>query len=290
MSMPTVSVLTTSYNREKLLGFAIESVLASSFSDFEYIIVDDCSTDGTAEVAKAFEEKDRRIKVHVNEVNLGDYGNRKKAASLASGKYLKYVDSDDLIYAHCLEVMVKYMETYPDAALGLCRPHNPEGPYPHYLRPEESYRQHFLENGLFHNGPISTIIRRDSYEAVGGFSGRRYLGDTELWLKLARTNPVVVMPRGLTWWRDHDEQEIAIEHATLEAVVPRYKMQLEQVSDPNCPLSREDRQLAIARIRKRHIRFLLSTGRRRSLSSAFKLMRESEIEFGDVFGELVRGQ
>ena len=96
---PLVSVLMTAYNREKYIEEAIGSVLASTYTYFELIIVDDCSKDKTVEIAKKYERMDERVKVYINETNLGDYPNRNKAASYASGEYLKYVDSDDLVYS-----------------------------------------------------------------------------------------------------------------------------------------------------------------------------------------------
>jgi glycosyltransferase involved in cell wall biosynthesis len=68
-----ISVLMTAFNREKYIGYAIESVLASTYEDFELIIVDDCSTDSTVQIARRYELKDSRIKVFENTVNLGDY-------------------------------------------------------------------------------------------------------------------------------------------------------------------------------------------------------------------------
>ena len=82
MNYPLVSVLITSYNREKYIGDAIQSVLDSTYKNFELIIVDDMSTDNSVGIAKSFEKKDNRIKVYINEANLGDYPNRNKAASL----------------------------------------------------------------------------------------------------------------------------------------------------------------------------------------------------------------
>ena len=92
---PLVSVLMTSYNREKYIGLAIESVLNSTYQNWELIICDDCSSDGTVEIAKSFAKKDARIRVYINERNLGDYPNRNRAAQYAVGTYLKYVDADD---------------------------------------------------------------------------------------------------------------------------------------------------------------------------------------------------
>ncbi|MEO8414525.1 MAG: glycosyltransferase family 2 protein [Ginsengibacter sp.] len=91
---PLVSVLMTAYNREKYIAPAIESVSASTYNNFELIIVYDGSSNNTVNIAKSFASIDHRVSVYVNEKNLGDYPNRNKAASYAKGKYLKYVDSD----------------------------------------------------------------------------------------------------------------------------------------------------------------------------------------------------
>ena len=100
-----VSVLMTAYNREKYLGFAIESILASSYREWELIIVDDVSKDGTVAVASSYAEKDSRIRVFRNEKNLGDYPNRNQAAAYARGKYLKYIDADDYLYPWGLDIL-----------------------------------------------------------------------------------------------------------------------------------------------------------------------------------------
>src|SRR3982751_631540 len=117
--LPLVSVLMTSYNREKYIGFAIESVMASTYQNWELIVVDDCSTDKTLQIAREYEKKDKRIRVYLNEKNLGDYPNRNKAASYANGKYIKYIDADDAIYYWGLQVEIEMMERFPEAAYGL---------------------------------------------------------------------------------------------------------------------------------------------------------------------------
>ena len=117
MNTPLVSVLMTVYNREKYLAEAIESVLAQRFRDFELIIVDDGSTDRSLEIARRY-ASEPQVRVYLNEKNLSDYPNRNRAAALARGRYLKYLDSDDLMYNHCLEVMTQQMERFPEAGIG----------------------------------------------------------------------------------------------------------------------------------------------------------------------------
>lgn len=128
---PAISVLTTVYNREKYLADCIESIQKSHFQDYEHIIVDDGSTDESLQIAHEYSEKDARIRVFQNKQNLGDYPNRNQAAAYAKGKYLKYIDADDLIYPHGLGILHEFMESFPEAGWGLCSlPQNRERPFP----------------------------------------------------------------------------------------------------------------------------------------------------------------
>ena len=109
----------TAYNRASFIASSIESVLAQTFAGFELIIVDDCSTDGTLDIARQYERLDPRVRVVVNERNLGDYGNRNHAATFVSAPLFKYHDSDDLMYPHCLQVMVSMMDAEPRAGFAI---------------------------------------------------------------------------------------------------------------------------------------------------------------------------
>jgi glycosyltransferase involved in cell wall biosynthesis len=255
---PLVSVLMTAYNREKYIAEAIESVLAQTFTDFELVIVDDGSKDSTVEIARRY-TNDRRVRVHVNENNLGDYPNRNRAAGEATGRYVKYVDADDMIYPHGLEVMVRCMEQFPQAALGVCQlDYRIDGrPYPLQLSPTEAYRKEFLETGLLGNSPLSAIIRTEAFRIVSGFSGTRYIGDTELWLKLAARFPVVIMPPGLAWWRSHSGQELKCENQNPMIAGERYLMAVAAVSSTVCPLNQPERAEAIRRLKLRQARRVL---------------------------------
>ena len=234
---PLVSVLIATYNREKYIAQSIESVLASTYRNFELIIVDDCSKDKTLEIARRYAETDARVKVYLNEKNLGDYPNRNKTASYASGVYLKYVDDDDYIYPWGLELLVRMMEQFPDCGWGLCSLEQyVKKPFPFSLSPREAYEYQYEGPGLFHKAPLSAIIRRDVFLESGGFVEKRMVGDFEMWHKLALKYKVVLMPHGIVWSREHPEQE--------GKGVNRFMHVYEQIivdylTRPDCPLDKK---------------------------------------------------
>lgn len=248
MSEPIVSVLMTSYNRERYIAQAIESVLASGFKEFELIIVDDRSKDKTVEIAQSYAEKDNRVKVFVNEINLGDYPNRNKAASYARGKYLKYVDADDYIYPWGLQLLVDMMEQFPEAGWGLCSLEQYVAqPFPFVLSPVEAYTYHYQGPGLFHKAPLSSIIRKDIFNQVGGFSGIRMAGDFEMWHRLAQKFPVLLMPHGIVWYREHGEQEMQ-SYAKYLGVYEGIKVNYLKSND--CPLDANTRNMLLKNYKK----------------------------------------
>ena len=282
MPPPLVSVLMTAYNREKYIAEAIESVLASSFKDFELIIVDDCSKDHTVEIARRY-TGDSRVQVHVNEKNLGDYPNRNRAASFARGKYLKYLDSDDVIYPHGLEVMVSSMEQFPQAVLGLIRSPRRDAPDPAQLSPKEAYVEHFLKGGFLDAGPSGTIIQTSALRALGGFSGKRFVGDTEMWLRLAARRPVVRLVEGLVWWRQHEQQEIRTGHSSSGYLEWNYRVSVASLMQPECPLSAEEKRRVLGSLRRAQARALLRLFFQHCQPlAALRIMRSSDLSLADM--------
>lgn len=246
---PLVSVLMTAYNRQSFIAEAIESVLASMYQNFELIIVDDASQDDTVVIAESFASIDSRIKVYKNEKNLGDYHNRNKAAYYAKGRYLKYVDSDDLIMPWCLEVMVYGMEQHLDAALGISSNQNENKIYPHLLSSADAYRAYYYKNQLLSSGPTASIIRRESFERIGGFSGENYIGDTELWFCLARVSPVVCLPPGLVYWREHEGQQIVEERKNDLVELKRFELDRITLNNKETPLPRKECNVILQNLR-----------------------------------------
>ena len=108
--MPRVSVAMPVYNREKYVAESIESVLNQTYTDFEFLICDDGSTDGTWDILKKYETEDKRIKLFKNEANLGISRTLNKLISYAQGEYLARQDSDDLWLKNKLKIQVKFLD------------------------------------------------------------------------------------------------------------------------------------------------------------------------------------
>jgi len=106
---PVVSVVTPFFNTVPYLAECIESVLAQSYSQFEYILLDNCSTDGSTEIAASYAQRDPKIRlIRCSEFlsQLANY-NRALAESSNDAKYCKFVQADDWIFPECLQLMVR---------------------------------------------------------------------------------------------------------------------------------------------------------------------------------------
>lgn len=254
---PLVSVLMTSYNREKYIAEAIESVLASSYSNLELIVCDDCSTDSTVAIARSYAARDPRVRVFVNESNLGDYPNRNQAASHANGVYIKYLDADDVFYYYGLEVMVNAMLTFPQAGFGLSSKVDDRKPFPLCTDPLETYREHFNGFSHFHRAPGSSIIRTDAFREMKGFSGRRMIGDLEFWFKIAMHYPMVKFPFDMYWNRLHEGQESQTEYARKNYARLTQEVCSNALHHPDCPLPEEEKKQALQRMKYPRLRNII---------------------------------
>jgi glycosyltransferase involved in cell wall biosynthesis len=112
-SVSKFSFLMSNYNKAAYVGEAIESVLEQSWSEWELIIVDDCSTDDSVEIIKKY-LSDRRIKLFKNKQNIGKIRTLKRLVNLAQGKILGILDSDDALAPDALAEIIKVYEKHPD--------------------------------------------------------------------------------------------------------------------------------------------------------------------------------
>jgi glycosyltransferase involved in cell wall biosynthesis len=117
MTRPTVSLLMASYGNVAYVKAAIESVRAQTYKNWELVIVDDCSVDGSYELATALIGKDKRIKLFRQPENFGIHASMIKANSLATGDLRAHLDCDDMLEPYSLEEMVRVFEAQPEIML-----------------------------------------------------------------------------------------------------------------------------------------------------------------------------
>ena len=118
--MPKISVVLPTYNGMKYIKHSIDSVLNQTFSDFELIIIDDCSTDGTGEFLDRYEKEDTRIRVLHNEENLKLPASLNKGFKLAKGEYFTWTSDDNWYEKDAFEIMIKALDDNPEVGMVYC--------------------------------------------------------------------------------------------------------------------------------------------------------------------------
>src|ERR1700758_4880882 len=167
---PLVSVVTPFYNTARYLVQCIESVLTQSYPNFEYILMDNCSTDGSAEIAESYARRDARIRlIRCTEFvpQLQNY-NRALAEISDASQYCKIVQADDHIFPECLELMVQSFEQ--SKSIGLVSSYWLHGdviagcgyPYPTPMLPGRECGRWSLRTGIYAFGSQTTVMYRSS--------------------------------------------------------------------------------------------------------------------------------
>lgn len=115
-SYPRVSVVMAAYNNQDYLNIAIDSILAQTFHDFEFIIIDDASTDQTPDILNRYAYQDERIRLFRNQEHQGIAGTRNRGNSLARGEFIAVMDHDDLSLPERFAIQVDYLDRHPEIA------------------------------------------------------------------------------------------------------------------------------------------------------------------------------
>ena len=155
---PSVSVVMPVFNGGQYLSEAINSILNQTFQDFEFIVIDDGSTDQTDEILHQL--KDRKIKLHRNSSNIGNYASRNIGMKLARGRYICVMDADDVALPHRLHRQFTHMEANPD--VGICGSYIqviPNGGVPNFVTNEDLLKVAFLSNNYCSHP--SLILRKE---------------------------------------------------------------------------------------------------------------------------------
>jgi len=215
---PLVSVVTPVYNGEKYLAECIESVLAQTYENWEYVIVNNCSTDRSLEIAQRYAQKDARIRIHDNKefLTLAQNWNHALRQISAASKYCKVVHADDWLFPNCIMEMVKVAEANP--SVGLVGSYALRGdrvfceglPYPStVVLGREICRLSLLSSLYVFGSPTSLLIRSDLVRGRKAF----YTGsltqsvDQEACYNVLQNTDFGFVHQVLTFTRLHDESQ-----------------------------------------------------------------------------------
>ena len=190
---PKVSVVMPVHNALPYLDAAVESILGQTFADFEFVILDDASTDGSTERLRIWASRDRRIRLLEEQRNLGPAGSSERVARAAVAPIVARMDADDISYPTRLAEQLNVFDRFPDVGVvgGLCDMIDAAG---QKTRSAQVWR--LMQHGSippFGNGPM--MYRRDVFEKVGGYRKECDLWeDHDLILRMSAITRIMVVP------------------------------------------------------------------------------------------------
>jgi glycosyltransferase involved in cell wall biosynthesis len=201
---PKISVIMSVYNGGKYLREAIESILAQSFTDFEFIIVNDGSTDNSLEIIQSYD--DERIKIINNEKNLGLTKSLNKALKKARGEYIARQDADDISLPNRFEEQMKYFERYPETVVLGTSIYVINGAGKLLMKeiaPSDPSKILLNTNAFTHG---SVIFKKAVVDELGYYNELlKYSQDYELWSRIAKHYKVCNLTQPLYKLRSHKE-------------------------------------------------------------------------------------
>lgn len=217
---PRVSVLMPVYNGECYLREAIESILNQTFTDFEFIIVDDGSTDNTWQILQGYAASEPRIVLVRNETNIGVAGSLNKGLGLARGEYIARMDADDVSLSERLAAQVAFLNEHPPVGVVGCAVQmiDARGSPMHVVRPPTMHGL-VLWTLCFHT-PLAhptVVYRRAIVERVGGYDDALLANqDRDLWQRLSSVTRFANLPDVYLLYRQHPNN-VSCRHADMQA-------------------------------------------------------------------------
>ena len=248
---PTVSIVLPVYNGEDYLRYAVDSILDQSFTDFELLIINDGSSDSSADIIDAYAQKDSRI-VAIHQKNLGLVATLNKAVELSKASLIARMDADDISLPRRLETQVDLFKKNPNAVLcGSC--FDVINEYNEFLKlsvapafSRDLKRSLHLYNPIAHG---SVMFKKEAFLKAGGYSGT--VGPTEdydLWIRLAELGDFIYSERSLFKWRINPEGITHSNNDVMQAATKKL-VQKYRKENPVAPLSRSE----VSKIGKKYV-------------------------------------
>ncbi len=207
MKTPELSIIMPVYNAAKYLAEAVESLLVQSFSDFELIIIDDASTDGSSEIAEMYD--DGRIKLFHNEKNSGIVFSRNRGLSEATGDFIAPFDADDVALPGKFAKQIRFLKRNPGYGMVGSwvkfingNGETMKGKWKLPAKPEKIpaimlFRNYFVQS--------TVVIRREALPPEGYRKGYDVVEDYKMWIEIAAKHKVWNLPEYLVNYRVHDQ-------------------------------------------------------------------------------------
>ena len=282
---PLFTVATITYNSSKWVRQAIESVLASTYTNFEYIISDDCSADDTWEIIQQY--NDYRIRSWKNVKNIGEYPNRNKVLNEAKGKFILFIDGDDILYKNSLLEYSVFIKAFPNAKAVW-------GVYPLYfdfvVLPYFFSAKQLTALNFLSTYPISVVGFADSLFSVidlkniGGFDNRFGIGDTYIKRKFSCFFDVLIIPAGKAFWRKHENQASSKIKTNYKNFIESVAIDRELIHSEFFPLKKDELKIAQSNLKVRTIKLLVkNTLMRFKLFDFIRLIVLLRINLFDLF-------
>jgi glycosyltransferase involved in cell wall biosynthesis len=207
--MPTVSVIMAVYNAERYLAEAVDSILAQTFRDFEFVVIDDGSTDASGAMLRDYAANDKRVRL-IRRANKGQTPSLNEGIELAETDLIARMDADDVCLPQRLEKQVAFMQQHPQVVLLggayalidaagrlLCMIDPP--------RDNATLQDHALSGRTPICHPLA-MMRREAVRKVGGYDPQFQVAqDLDLWLKLGEVGELACVPELLVKYRQHEQ-------------------------------------------------------------------------------------
>lgn len=187
---PLISVVMPTFNSAKYLTAAISSILNQTLKNFEFIIIDDGSTDSTGKIIKRFSRKDKRIIIIKNKINLGIVKSLNKGIEKSKGEYIARMDSDDWSYPDRLGKQISFMKKHPDVVIcggkiNICDENLKIKSTRHYPTTDKKIRENIFEINPFAHPAV--MYKKTAVIKAGGYNEKLFtVEDYDLYFRLGK--------------------------------------------------------------------------------------------------------
>lgn len=281
MYKPLWSVTIPTYNAAEYLGETLESVLNQGINveKMEIIVVDNCSTDNTAEIVKSVGGS--RIKLFVNDKNLGAYGNFNRCVEVASGEFIHLLNADDLIKPGFYQRVEEAFAQHPQVHLVCCNADFIDensvitGPVPVITclgQPTNDISEMLYRNPLL---TPTVVVKKNAYEQLGGFDIQfKFVGDWEMWARVAYNLGAFCIPDVLAEYRVHSQSTTSNLHATGADMLDFEKV-FARFSQLGYPINEKKKRKRLSDIAKYYYELYVVSGNEIGASNMIGLYKRS---------------